>query len=100
MEGNPSRGVSDITWDSAPTPAGLLDLFEGRFILQVATQRARAEFKNAGQLSQETILQWHTRLRECFSHAFLNHAVQDDQQLIEMFVEGILDATTCHYTLE
>jgi hypothetical protein len=100
MEGAAARAVSDLLPDNFATQQLMLDAYELRFLPEAAGQLARSELKNAAQTSQETLLQWHTRLREIFSRAFPARAVDADQQLIDTYTDGLVDINIQRHVLD
>ena len=88
IEDPAARIVADI-----PTIAGTaeeyLDLCEARFMPAAATDVARVALETAIQEADETIIQWHARLRALFQRAYPNvlpAAVEQDHRLITQFI--------------
>lgn len=103
MEGNAARVVQDIPVDGDNNALGIaafLDLYEARFLPAAAGQLSRVDFRVATQQPDETILAWHTRLREVFTRAFPQGNAHNDQHLIEKFVLGMADANVVSYTYD
>ena len=100
MEGAAARAVAELGPDDYATQAAMLDAYELRFLPEAAGQLARAEFKNASQTNQESLLQWHTRLREIFSRAFPARVVAADQHLIETFMDGMVDVNIQRHVMD
>lgn len=89
MEGAAGRLVRDVASDAAPDLAGLLGMFELRFLPQGATVAAETAYEGARQLEEETILQWHSRLREYFRRARPQDDPENNRDLIKRFCLGI-----------
>lgn len=102
MEGAAARAVHDIDHAVAPNIpiANLLNAYENRFIPAAAGRLARAEFTSAKQRPAETVLQWHTRVREIFVRAYPARIVNDDQQLMDQFTNNLVDLTIQAHTLD
>lgn len=90
MEGEAARAVADIA-EAAHTPNEFLDLYEARFIPVAASQLARSEFKLATQRPGETLLQFHTSLRETYIRAYplIAGDVNTSLHLIDTFADGL-----------
>ena len=85
------------------TPAKVAELWaalEARFVPAAAGPAARAEFRTSRQATQETVLQWHSRLRHLFSSAYPTLDVTDSQSAVDQFVCGLLDENVKMYVLE
>lgn len=92
LEGRASLATRDIDHLAANlTIVGLLDLYEARLIPAAAGRLARAEFTTARQAVGETMIEWHTRLREMFARAFPARDANADQALIDQFVNHLQD---------
>lgn len=100
MEGTAALSVQDIDHEAAADIATLLDLYQSRFIPEAAGKLARAEFNAAGQKPTETIIQWHTRLRELFCRAYPNREIDDDEAAIDQFVNNLLDTSIQSFVLD
>lgn len=77
-------------------PVGaLLDLYQARFTPAAEGDLARAQFKDAKQREEESILTWHSRLRELFMRANpeLDAAgIEANRDLRDVFLLGIANA--------
>lgn len=100
MSGVAARSVRDLTVAAHATIVALLDAFEARFIPVAAGRLARAEFISARQATSETILQWHSRIRELFQRAYPARPVEADEQLIDQFVNNLQDTFIKSYVLD
>ena len=95
LQGKAAEYVADIPLadNAAAAPVGgLLDAYEARFLPQAAGDLARANLRHAMQREEETMLQWHARVRSHFTLAYPNLAVAElnaNRDLIEKFVLGI-----------
>ena len=106
MKGTAARSVAEIPLGNnvAPglvTPENLLNLYEAKFMPAAAGQLAQVEFSSAAQAPSDTVLTWHTRLRESFVRAFPLDAAnaENNQHLIGRFAQGLLDQGTSRYVL-
>ncbi len=119
MEGTAARIVQDIPHDAGvippppvpgqpPVPAHpeythLLDLFEARFVTVADTDASKAEFKQATQKRGETVLAWHSRIRELFGRAYpavAPAAVETNEPLIDRFILGLTSPAVKEYVLD
>lgn len=101
MEGDAALAVMDIPVDvQNATGQDLLIQYEERFVPAAAGQLARSEFKAAKQKPGETILAWHTRLRELFLRATPNGNANNDQALIDTFTQNLVDPAIMMYVLD
>ena len=100
MEGAANWAVSDLNVETFTNVTLTLDAYEERFIPRAAAQLARAEFDRARQASNETVLQWHTRLREIFSRAYPERAATADRPLIDKFTIGLVDSALARHMLD
>ena len=100
MEGAANRAVSDLNVETFANVTLTLDAYEERFIPRAAAQLARAEFDHACQASNETVFQWHTRLREIFSRAYPERAATADRPLIDKFTIGLVDSALARHMLD
>ena len=71
----------------AATIDNILPQFEARFLPAAASQIARVNFDAARQGNQETILNYHGRLRALYNRAY--PAAADDVLLIRRFIMGL-----------
>lgn len=93
MGGSAARIVADIN-PEAPglTLAQMLEAYEARFVTRTASDQARAEFGQAVQLTSETVLEWHSRLRDLFLRAYPGAGVDIDpggQLLRDQYAKGL-----------
>lgn len=100
MEGEAARTVHDIDIQAPATAAALLDLYQARLIPAAAGRLARAEFTTARQGTAETLIQWHSRLRELFQRAYPARQAAQDQQLIDQFVHQLVDTVIKTHVLD
>lgn len=104
MEADAALAVYDIAVDVPNDPQAtgqaLLNAYEARFVPAAAGQLARSEFKAAKQKPGETILAWHTRLRELFLRATPNGDANADQSLIDTFTHNLVDPAIMMYVLD
>lgn len=117
MEGLAARMVADIVVMEPPLPAGaaaaavaaraarelartpdaILDLYEAKFLPAAESELAVAAFEVASQSSDESVLQWHSRLRELHGRAYPGEAV-DNRALINRFTLGLRDTQIREWT--
>ena len=72
----------------------MLDALEARFMPAAASDLARSTFKSAKQTEDESVLDFHARLRTLFRRAYPNvnaAAVETDLNLIDSFCGGLLN---------
>ena len=67
--------------------AGMLNLYEGKFMSAPASELARMEFEGAHQRAKESEIVWHSRLRTLHTRAYPN--VQDPMQMLRKFHMGL-----------
>ena len=104
MEGAAARGMADIK----PTPGGLgghtvkdlLDAFQERFLPEAQSDLSRALFRNARQVAGETVLQWHSRVRELFLRAHPGEDTEASLLLRDQFVLGLMELDVKTWTLD
>ena len=89
MEETACRMVADIDVGATKTWQDVLTDYGNRFLPAAASRLARQEFKAARQKYDETILQWHTRVRELFIRAHPTLDVEDSAELVEAFLLGL-----------
>ena len=68
------------------------DRYETRFISPAASDAARAEFRTATQGAEETLIEWHSRLRSLFQRAFpgINLDIGAPGQIVrDQFTSGL-----------
>ena len=98
MQGEAKRAVIDIDIQADAHAADvvlLLNIYEARFVTAAAGDLARAEFREAKQKEEETILQWHARLRQLYIRAYPNlnaAAINASLDLRDAFILGLSDA--------
>ena len=99
MTGTAARIVEDIPINAdIPAPQNvtfLLAEYELRFCPVAASDTARAELKHSSQRENETILQWHGRVRANYRLAYPDQEPAElnlNRDLIDYFVLGIADA--------
>lgn len=97
----PALGVGQV---AAPgridNIAAALAAYERRFFSPAAGRVARAEYVNARQRPDETVTQWHGRLREMFVRAYPDDAMETSQGLITAFASGLIDQTVAVHVLD
>ena len=97
MQGAAKMAVRDIPIGDVAVADNfhqLLQAYEARFMPAAASDLARSEFKEARQKEQETILEWHARLRELYTRAYPNlnaAAVAASLDLRDAFILGLAD---------
>ncbi len=102
MTGVAAKVVSDIAIidPAGGPPAGVpprnlarvLRDYENRFVTAEASDQAKAEFNTAQQLTDESLLEWHSRLRDLFLRAYPGAEVDNDpggQMLRDRFTGGL-----------
>lgn len=83
---------------NAITTANLLDAYQARFVPEAASRLARATFSSSTQRPDETVLDFHSRLRSLFQRAYpARPNIEDDPQLIETFADGLADDNVTQY---
>ena len=97
MQGEAKSSVRDIPVADGAGALNyneLLDLYEARFVTAAAGDLARSQLKAARQSESETILAWHSRLRELFirAHPEMNAAaIAASLDLRDSFILGLSD---------
>lgn len=84
--GGPPLGVP------ARTLQRVMQEYEGRFVTTEASDQAKAEFTTAQQLTDESLLEWHSRLRDLYLRAYPTAEVDQDpggQMLRDRFTSGL-----------
>ena len=81
----------DIVQVPAITIEDLLNQYEAIFLPEAGQKLSRAEFDSATQGPNETIQNWHNRIRALFRRAFPNVDVDNSRQAIERFIVGLSD---------
>lgn len=90
MEGSAKRAVADIKHDANNLNIeDLLDAYEKRFVTQASSDLARVTFIRATQDHDETVLAWHSRVRDSFVRAYPNETVDTSRTLIDRFTLGL-----------
>ena len=96
LEGQAARVVHHIDHNADNPKTGhpwtindLLDKFGEHFLPAAMSHLAVSQFYSAKQGPCETLIGWHTRLRELFTRAFPAKAAEDAPDLIYRFVMGI-----------
>ena len=92
-----TQTAAKVTRDIQPEDAANLDemiqLLEARFLPEGAGIAARTEFEHMTQNSTESLLEWHSRVRDTFTRAFPNVNVQGDYRARDKFALGLKDKT-------
>ena len=94
MQGEAARAVHDIDVEEIwSTPEDILDLYERRFVTSSDSKMAQVEFSTARQMDDESLLQWHARLRDLYTRAFPKQPVDGmhglPSVLMDKFITGI-----------
>lgn len=91
MEGSCARLVSHVHLPPLATAREALDLYGEQFIPAAYGKMSRMMFKTAAQEDNESIVAWHTRLRELYLRAHPNFAqfVETTSEIIETFIMGL-----------
>ena len=100
MEGKAAKVVADIEVEVLPSIEWALEMYEDRFATRADSQLAKSEFTLARQTDDESILEWHARLRELFLRAYPGVHVDSTgmgDQLREMFISGLKDPEVSAY---
>lgn len=97
MEGAAKRAVSDVDYELMDNVTALLDAFEARFVTTAASDLARVTFLNSKQSAGETVLQWHTRIRDLFVRAYPGQAINIARTLIDQFILGLSEAKVVEF---
>ena len=85
--------LDDMGAQVAPA-AGLLDAYQARFVTEGASDLARAEFRQAQQREDESVLEWHGRMRHLFGQAYPEIPaadVENNRDLRDTFLLGLRD---------
>ena len=102
MVGNAKMYVDSIAINDAPVQGqndaadytGLLNQYEAVFVPEAASDLSRMMVKDSLQREDETILQWHSRLRYRYKRAYPNLTQQqlaNDRALIDHFIHNLRD---------
>ena len=81
----------------------LLDMYESRFVTQAQTHLAKTEYQIARQTDDESVLEWHCRLRNlyhCAHPGMRENSPGLGEDLRERFIRGLKDVSVCEYTWE
>lgn len=90
MEGMACRNVADIPTDGEDvTWKTLMAAYSNRFLPPATGKAARRDFAAARQVEKESMVQWHTRVRETFLRAYPEQNAEESIDLIEKFLFGI-----------
>ena len=105
MSGEAARAVQDIEVENLYlTLEDVLNIYESRFVTASDSKMALVEFATARQTDDETVLQWHARLRELYTRANpgqpIDGATGTPYQLRERFILGLRDDSVRMYCLE
>ena len=99
IEGAAARMISDIPHIVlGQTVVQLLALYEARFLPAAAGDMARVQFRTACQKEAESILQWHTRVRELFTRSYPAEPLEASVQLRDQFILGLSESKIKEYT--
>jgi hypothetical protein len=93
--------VAGVAAAAVPDPTLLLDAYENRFIPEAGGDVARIAFKAAKQAEDETVLNWHSRLRDLYQRGYpqmLPDAVEVNQDLRDNFITGLANAVVADDT--
>ena len=83
--------VYDINPESYLTLNNFLDALQDRFVPRAQTNLNQTNFEIATQTKEESILEWHSRLRLLFILAYPGVDVQHSAQLKRKFLRGLKD---------
>ena len=99
MEGGAARAIADIPL-AGRTGRQVLDAYQERFLPEAASRLALAEFDTATMLPSESLLAWHTRIRELFDRAYPTDVVDTSTLLIRRFTIGLLDRRIKEFVMD
>ena len=91
MTGMAGKVTRDIIPEQADTLQILAQRMEERFLPEGAGIAARTEFDQMTQLASESLLEWHSRVRDTFMRAFPAVNIQNDYRARDKFALGIRD---------
>ena len=93
MAGPAAEATQHIDWQAdGLTPAGLLDLYEGIFVTPAGQAIARQQFRHIAQMTDETLLEFHSRCRASYRRAFpADQQWAESIALKEGFIFGLAD---------
>jgi len=97
LEGAAKRAVSDIDHETIGDIQGLLDAYEERFVTQASSDLTRVTFMRSAQEHDESILAWHTRVRDYFLQAYPHTLTHTNRTLIDQFILGLQDIKIIEY---
>ena len=108
MLGDASRLTGDINVEpiipaggAAYTIENALTAYAERFLPPAASKVARVEFHNATQRPDETVAQFHGRLREAYFRAYPNDPDPNQSVLlIQQYALGLADAVVCQFVMD
>lgn len=106
MRGDAAQLISDIAVEDEAgvnrTIDTVLTLYQNRFCPAAASQIAIVEFHHAGQRPDETVSQFHGRLRKLFVRAYPDQAAgaNDSKLLIQIFAMGMVDQGISRHILD
>ena len=92
MMGAAARMTSDIVViGDDKTAAGVLADYQGRFLPPAAGKVARAAYAGAKQGPEETVMQFHSRLRDLFGQAYPEQManLNQNRMLVQTFASGL-----------
>ena len=96
VQGKALTKVRDVPWEDCDCDT-LIQRFDGRFVTESDTAFSRIKFKKARQKSDETLLDWHNRLRDYYLMAYPGADTDDgipSESLKEIFVKGLKSLDT------
>lgn len=88
LEGEASNRASAIDF-AGKTPAEALAAIDDVFLPPGSSRLAQALFDEARQGREETIVEWHGRLRNIFRRAYPNDAIENSAMLKKRFILGL-----------
>ena len=97
MTGAAATAVHDFQANIQDNHNVLLDDYEARFLPASASEMARVRFDNATQGRKETLLNWHSRLRNLFRRAYPQAG--DETPLIRRFELGLKNSILREHVL-
>lgn len=111
VQGAAARATQHISWNDAANVDALLTAYRTVFVTQAASNLALITFEQAEQSEQETVLQWHSRLRVLYLQAYPPPdaaavaaaqaagqplpGAEESRTLIQRFVRGLADPVVC-----
>lgn len=82
------------------TSAEFLDLLEARFLPAAQGQICRAQVGQARQAPTETVMAWHSRLRELYMRAFPGEDIEASPHITERFMVCLVDQAVGRYVYD